>query len=75
MDIFRLINNMVRVGTISSINQEKFKARVIFEDRDNLVTKELPILNKRNLQLGDQVICLFLPNGLEEGFILGYYIP
>lgn len=75
------INNIIRIGTLSSINSEKAKARVIFEDRDNLVSKELPIIYNRTLgtqdyvmpKVGEQVLCLFLNNGLEEGFILGSF--
>lgn len=75
------INDLIRTGTVSSINSEKASARVLFEDRDNLVTAELKILFKRTLgtqdynmvKVGEQVTCLFLPNGVEEGFIIGSY--
>lgn len=76
-----LINNLIRIGTISSLNPKKAKARVIFEDRDNLVSKELPVLFQRTLgtkdysmpKVGEQVLCIFQPNGLEEGYIIGSY--
>lgn len=81
MDIYRLLNNLVRIGTISSINSKQAKARVMFEDRDNVVSKELNLLFQRTIgtqdyvipKVGEQVVCLLLPNGLEEGYILGSF--
>lgn len=75
------INNLIRIGTISSINSKKATARVTFEDRDNVVSKEINLLFQRTLgtqdyvipKVGEQVFCLFLPNGAEEGCILGSY--
>lgn len=75
------INNLIRIGTISSINPKNAKARVMFEDRNNVVSKELPMLFQRTIgtqdyvipKVGEQVLCLFLSNGLEEGYILGSY--
>lgn len=75
------IDDLIRIGTVSSINPKNASARVLLEDRDNLVTGELKILFKRTLgtqdysmiKVGEQVTCLFLPNGLEEGFIIGSY--
>lgn len=81
MDIYKLLNNLVRIGTISSINPKQAKARVMFEDRDNVVSKELNLLFQRTIgtqdyvipKVGEQVVCLLLPNGLEEGYILGSF--
>lgn len=74
-------DNLIRIGTISSVNSSKATARVIFEDRDDQVSKELPVIFKRTVgtqdyaipKVGEQVLCLFMPNGLEEGFILGSF--
>ncbi|MGJ0848255.1 phage baseplate assembly protein V [Tissierella praeacuta] len=81
MDVYGLLNNLIRIGTISSINPNEAKARVMFEDRDNLVSKEFSLLFNRTIgiqdyvipMVGEQVVCLLLPNGLEEGYILGSF--
>ena len=73
------LNNLVRVGQVSSITPGKMTARVVFPDKDNVVSSELAILvpnTQRNKyysmpSVGEQVVCLFLANGLEEGFIVG----
>ncbi|WP_044736659.1 phage baseplate assembly protein V [Geobacillus kaustophilus] len=71
--------DIVRVGIVSSVNSEKCKARVAFDDRDNLVTAELPVLVRGAMKnkeywlpvVGEQVVVLFLPNSNHEGFIIG----
>lgn len=75
------VDNLIRIGTISSINPSKATARVTFEDRDNQVSKEMPIIFRRTIgtqdysmpKVGEQVLCIFLPNGFEEGFIIGSF--
>lgn len=74
-------NRLIMIGTVSSINATTASARVVFEDRDNMVSGELPILFTRAHGMriyampkpGEQVTCVFLANGLEEGFIVGAY--
>jgi phage baseplate assembly protein V len=76
-----LLKNIVRVGSISSIQPSKCTARVAFEDQENVVSYELPILVRGSLEnqdywmpgLGEQVVCLFLPSGNAQGFILGSF--
>jgi phage baseplate assembly protein V len=73
------MQNIVRVGEITSINTKNATARVQFKDTDELVSFDLPIIFKSSLKnknykmpdIGEQVACMFQPNGLEEGFILG----
>jgi len=71
--------NMIRSGRISSINPGNGTARVTFADKDGLVSNDLPILQRQTLKnkdfsmpdIGESVVCVFQPNGLAEGFILG----
>jgi len=73
------LKNMIRVGIVSSIDPTTCTARVAFEDQDNTVSPELPILVRGTLGAkdywmpipGEQVWCLFLPTGNAEGIILG----
>lgn len=72
---------MIREGKISAVYPERHSARVVFEDRDNLVSAELPILNpcaSKNRgyclpDVGESVVCIFNPNAELEGtgFIIG----
>lgn len=75
-------NRLLMIGEVLSINPEKARARVIFRDRDDMQTKEIPIRYLHTYEnmkvyampdIGEQVICCFLANGLEEGFIMGSY--
>lgn len=74
-----LLNQIFRVGEIDSIDPAAGTARAILPDSGNVVSHPLPVLSqKAHLDkfytmpdIGEQVLCVFLPNGLEQGFILG----
>ncbi|RNB72181.1 phage baseplate assembly protein V [Brevibacillus panacihumi] len=76
MDITK---NLIRVGRVSAVYPERCTARVVFDDRANLVSYELPTLGRGSLankdywlpDVDEQVWCLFLPNGNQQGVILG----
>ena len=75
------MNELARVGFVVSRQPEKYRVRVEFRDTvtAKLVSGWLPVLVPRASadmafdlpDVGDQVLCLFLGNGLEEGFVLG----
>lgn len=69
------LNNLIRIGTVSSINYKEGKLRVCFKDQDNIVTDELPMLSfeYEMPNVGEPVLCLFLGNGIANGFCLGRY--
>lgn len=75
------LNNLFRLGTVTSLQADKARARVVFEDRDNMESANLQILVRNSLKnkdywmpdIGEQVLCLFLPLGMESGFIVGAY--
>ena len=73
--------NWIRIGEVSSVDPAKCTARVVFDDEDGYVSDDLPIV-QRNTQstkdywlpaVGEDVVCLFLPCGEEDGFILGSF--
>lgn len=78
-ELERLLANIVRVGIVSSVGDEAGSARVVFDDRDDTVSFDLPVMQRQSLQnkdyamqdVGEQVVCLFLPSGVEQGFVLG----
>lgn len=75
------LNDLIRIGEVSSINPEKCTARVVFDDDDSIVSYDLPIIQRNTLNshdfhsvnVGEDVLCIFLPSGPEEGFILGSF--
>jgi phage baseplate assembly protein V len=69
------LKNLIRIGTVSSVNYKEGKLRVCFEDQDKIVTDELPMLSfeYEMPDVGEPVLCLFLGNGITNGFCLGRY--
>ncbi len=63
----------IRLGKISSINYELGRARVLYEDRDNSVTSELPFLawQYHMPKINDLVVVACFSNGMVSGVILG----
>lgn len=70
-----LIRNLIRVGDVSTVDATAGTVEVVFADRDNAVSGPLPCMSSEyNLPaVGDQVLCLFLGNGIEQGFCLGSF--
>lgn len=79
MDINQ-IKNLIRIGTVSAVNGESCSARVAFEDKDNMVSAELPIITIGSRQTKAYwlpEICIFQPNasgsGISKGFVIGAF--
>lgn len=69
------MKELIRVGVVSSVNYPAGKVAVYFEDRDGMVSDELPLLSAEYEMptVGERVLCLFLGNGVTKGFCLGRY--
>lgn len=73
------VENIIRVGIVSSIDPAEGTARVAFPDRAGLVAAPcqqiIPFSSRNNasmpIDVGEQVLCVFLPNGQQTGFIIG----
>ncbi|MCG8639140.1 MAG: phage baseplate assembly protein V [Desulfobacterales bacterium] len=73
------VNQMFRQGIVNSVQADKGTVRVQLPDADNVITRELTVLFPRTFknkvydmpEVGEQVACFFLPNGMEQGFVLG----
>lgn len=82
-DLAALVANLIRVGEVTSINPEAFTARVRFIDRENTESYDMQVLARGSLRdknyhmpdIGENVLCLFLPTGVEAGFVIGAYYP
>jgi len=77
--------DIIRIGQVSSINPINSTVRVAFDDMQDdgtpLVSYDLQMLYHRTVdcknftmpEVGEHVLCAFLPNGYQEGFVLGSY--
>ena len=67
--------DVLRIGRISSVNYEAGTARVVYKDRGDCVTMELPLLAYEYAmpEVDDLVLVAHLPNGAEAGVLLGRY--
>lgn len=73
-----IIKNLIKVGRVSSVDPAAATARVVFEDQ-GVVSYDLPVIQHQTLKnkdyclpdVGEHVVCLFLPTGNAEGFVLG----
>ncbi|GAQ24213.1 phage baseplate assembly protein V [Tepidanaerobacter syntrophicus] len=76
--LLKLLKNIIKVGVVSSVNPSKSTARVVF-GAQNVVSHNLVVLQRQTRNnkdyympdVGEQVVCIFLPTGNAEGFIIG----
>lgn len=68
------MKNVIRLGSISSVNYEKGCADVVFDEEDGRVKTDLPFFSNEYMMpsTGDMVVVIFqmFLNG-EQGYILG----
>lgn len=68
------MNDVIRIGRISSVNPINGMARVYYPDRDS-TTSELSLFGFHKEyklpQINDQVVVLHMPNDTSSGIILG----
>lgn len=77
--IEEMIRHVVRVGEVVSASPASGTVRVRIGDADNLVSYDLPVIQRQTLRtkdfhspdVGEHVLCAFLPFGVEQGFVLG----
>ena len=73
---------LIREGEVMSLNETLMSARVVFKDRSELSSAELPILGRGSSSvagdywlpsIGDRAVCLMAPNDEQTGggWILG----
>ena len=80
-DVQDVLAQTIRVGFVTARQPEKMRVKVELKDTvtQPLVSAWLPVLCPRASgdlaydlpDVGDQVLCLFLPYGLEQGFVVG----
>lgn len=70
--------NLIRIGRVSAVDPARATARVVFEAQE-VVSYDLPVIQRQTLRnkdyylpdVGEYVVCIFLPTGNADGFILG----
>lgn len=68
------IEGMMRIGTVIKVSGET--ASVKFEEYDDMISADLPIVYRRRKwvpDLNDTVLCLFMPHGDGDGYIIGRF--
>lgn len=76
-----VLESTIRVAVVSSTDPAAATVRVTVPDGDGLVSHDLRILVRKVHKdkdywmpdIGDQVLCIFLPFGLEQGFVVGSF--
>lgn len=67
--------NIFRIGKVSSVNYESGMVQVLYSDKDNAVTTNLPYANFGNEynmpKVGEQVLVAHLSNGTSRGVVIG----
>ncbi|MCG8632250.1 MAG: phage baseplate assembly protein V [Desulfobacterales bacterium] len=74
-----LIRQLIRPGTVTSVLDDQGRVRVKLHDSDGMISNPLQVLAAKTQKnksydlpdVGEQVLSLFLPTGLEQGFVLG----
>lgn len=72
---------LLKVGEVCEVLPEKHMCRVVFPCEGNNTSYELFVLCRNSLKnkdynmpdVGEDVLCIFMPDGSEDGFILGSY--
>lgn len=78
-NIERIIGNMIRVGIVVATYPAETKVRVQFFDEDDIVSHKLSVVYSKTHKdkeywmpdIGEMVLCLFLPYGEDDGFVIG----
>lgn len=73
------LKSIIRIGEVSSVDAAKGTARVVFDDFDAVVSYDLQVVCRNTFSnrdyvmpdIGEDVLCVFLPTGTEAGFVLG----
>lgn len=66
-------DDSIRIGTVSHVDTTNYTAKVHFTELDDSVSDLSIIDNGTNWipQVDDEVLCIFLSNSPDTGFILG----
>ncbi len=71
--------SFIRLGEVTSIDFANAKVRVTFDDEDGMTSYWLPVMQRNTIanrdywlpDIGEDVVCVFFKEGVEDGFVLG----
>lgn len=77
----RQLSMVIRVGEVTATNPAAHKVTVTHDDDDGQTSGELPVIVPNTLanrdhalpDVGEDVLCIYLPTGTEEGFVIGSF--
>jgi len=73
------MENVIRIGIVTQVYDDRATVRVQFPDDDEEVSWEFPVLQRKTLKdkdywlpdIGEHVVVVMLPYGQEQGFVIG----
>lgn len=68
------MNDVIRIGKVSSIDYEKGMISVYYEDRTAMVTSIMPVLSNSRYKMpkvGESILVAHLSNGTNAAVVLG----
>lgn len=68
------MNDVIRIGKVSSIDYEKGMISVYYEDRTAMVTSTMPVLSNGKYKMpkvGESILVAHLSNGTNAAVVLG----
>lgn len=68
------MNDVIRIGKVSSVDYEKGMISVYYEDRTAMVTSTMPVLSNgryRMPKVGESILVAHLSNGTNAAVVLG----
>ena len=77
MNVESIVKNLFKIGIVTAVDQDQRTVKVLFPDKDNATSDDLQVFRSAPFPtVGEEVGCLFLANGLEQGYCLGsFYQP
>lgn len=80
-DLAAMLHSLLAIGRVSSVDDAAGTCRVVLLDADNMESYDLRVLQAKTHKdkqyimpdVGEMVLCTFLPSGNEQGFVLGAY--
>ena len=70
------MNDVIRIGKVSSIDYEKGMISVYYEDRTAMVTGTMPVLSNGRYKMpkvGESILVAHLSNGTNAAVVLGTF--
>lgn len=66
------LNNLIRIGTVSHINEAEGTVDVVYRDSDDMVSTDLQILKGNDPPVIDEmVLVVYLTDDPTSGYVIG----